>query len=159
MGLRHGFFKCRLPARILLIAGITIFVVVALPLGVPSRISHAWNQFKSPSASPGARARWPGTAMRVAKVDTSIGRSESRRRVPEGRLREGSGLGSYQLVWVPRASVSGYTTNAHFLCVETLAEDGIVGLVSLVGFLVLAVGAALAAVARSRLAPTPTLGT
>ena len=66
-----------------------------------------------------------------------------------GHLLAGSGPGTFQLLWLPRATVPGYVTNAHSLYVETLAEVGIVGLALLAGFLLLAVIAAVTVVVKS----------
>jgi tetratricopeptide (TPR) repeat protein len=54
------------------------------------------------------------------------------------------------LVWLPRASVQSYVRNAHSLYVETLVEVGLVGLILLVAFLVLALGTAVLRVVRSQ---------
>jgi hypothetical protein len=137
-------------ARLALAGGIVLALVVAVAAGAPSRISHAWDQFKNPTASPsatGAFGRFGSAAgegryqwWKVAVHTTSS----------SGHLADGSGPGSFQLLWLPHATVSGYVINAHSLYVETLSDVGIVGLALLAAFLALALGAAVRAVVRSR---------
>ena len=67
-----------------------------------------------------------------------------------GHLLGGSGPGTFQLLWLPRAQYESYVQNAHSLYFETLAEVGVVGLCLLVGFFALALGAAVRLVVRSR---------
>jgi hypothetical protein len=136
-------------ARVLLASGVVVAVIAALAAHAPAHLSHAWQQFKNPNAAvgtPGSLARYGSTAgegryqyWKVAVKSTSS----------NGHLLAGSGPGSFQLIWLPRATVPGYVTNAHSLYVETLAELGIVGLALLAGFLLLALAAAVTAVLRS----------
>jgi O-antigen ligase len=50
---------------------------------------------------------------------------------------DGGGAGTFQLIWLPRATAGGYVQNAHSLYLETLAELGVIGLALLAGFLAL----------------------
>jgi hypothetical protein len=62
----------------------------------------------------------------------------------------GFGPGTFEQVWLPRASYYSYVQNAHSLYVETFTDTGLVGLVLLVGFFVVVVGAAVRMVIRTR---------
>ncbi len=52
-----------------------------------------------------------------------------------GHWLDGFGVGTFQIVWLPRAPFPTYIINAHSLFVETLVEVGIVGLLLLAAFL------------------------
>ena len=135
-------------AQVLLAAGIVLVLVVALAAGAPSRLSHTWTDFKNNkgvsssalparfgSASGNGRYQYWSVAVHAAK----------------GHALDGWGPGTFQLVWLPRATpVGGYVINAHSLYVETLSDVGVVGVVLLVGFLILCVGAAVWVVAHSK---------
>ncbi|HWF74396.1 MAG TPA: O-antigen ligase family protein [Solirubrobacteraceae bacterium] len=133
-------------ARVLLAGGIAVAVIAAVAAGAPSQLSRGWNNFKNPVGSlyygqPSRFESLSGTGRyqywKVAVHSTS------------GHLLTGSGPGTFQLLWLPRATVPGYVVNAHSLYVETLAEVGVVGLALLVGFFVLVLGAAVRLVMRS----------
>lgn len=135
-------------ARALVASGVAVAVVVALAAGASSRLSHAWQQFKNPDLAPaaGSLARY-GSAVgegRYQYWSVAVHATNS-----SGHLLGGSGPGSFQLVWLPRATVSSYVTNAHSLYVETLTETGAVGLVLLVAFLLVVVIAAATVAVRS----------
>src|SRR5205085_12564926 len=128
-------------ARALLAGGVAVALVAALAAGAPSRLSHAWQQFKNPSVS-------ADVASSIARFGSASGSGRYQywkvavhATSSDGHLLDGSGPGSFQLVWLPRASLPGYVTNAHSLYVETLAELGVVGLGLLAAFLVLVLGA------------------
>jgi hypothetical protein len=150
---RHGTLPrllriSRKRAQALLGGGIAVALIVALALGAPSRLSHAWNDFKHPSGISqsdltGRFISLSGTG-RYQYWKVAVHASSS-------HLLGGSGPGTFQLVWLPRATVSGgYVTNAHSLYVETFLEDGLVGVALLAGFLLLVLVAALRLVARTR---------
>ncbi len=138
----------RRQARIMLLGGAVAVVVAGLAVGAPGRLSHAWRDFKNPTAS--------------ALHDYSLGRfgtvSGNGRydywkvawHVAKNHPVDGSGPGTFQLLWLPRAPYFSYIENAHSLYVETLAELGIVGLALLLGFFALVLGAALVLVVRSQ---------
>ena len=65
-------------------------------------------------------------------------------------LLGGSGAGTFQLLWAPRAPYFSYVQNAHSLYVETLAETGIVGVALLGAFFLSVLGAAARLSTRSR---------
>ncbi|HEY3727746.1 MAG TPA: O-antigen ligase family protein [Solirubrobacteraceae bacterium] len=136
-------------ARWLLAGGAVAFVVVALAAGAPTKLSHAWRDFKNPASA----ALKQSSLSRFGTVSGN-GRYELWRaavNATSGHVLKGSGPGTYQLLWLPRA-VPGvnYVQNAHSLYFETLAEEGVVGLALLVGFLAVVAGAAIALVVRSR---------
>ncbi len=135
-------------SRELLAAAIAALIVVALLANAPAKLSHAWRDFKNPTSA----ALGSVSLSRFGSL-SSHGRYEMWRAAVEatrGHLLVGSGPGTFQLLWLPRASRSvGYVQNAHSLFFETLAELGLVGLALLVGFLVLILGCAVALVVRS----------
>ena len=149
---RHGTLPrvLRVPrqrARVLLAVGVVAALVAALAAGGPSRLSHAWTDFKS--------TKGVGTANLPSRFGSLAGNGRYQYwrigvKAVSGHALSGSGPGTFQLVWLPRSTqYGGYVVNAHSLYVETLSDVGIVGLALLIGFLVLAVGTAVRAVIGS----------
>jgi hypothetical protein len=135
-------------ARALLLGALAAGVVVALLFGAPSRISHAWRDFKHPSAAAlraDSIARY-GTASGNGRYDYWKVALDA----TGGHVLGGSGAGTYQLLWSPRAPYFSYVQNAHSLYLETLAETGIVGLALLVSFLLVVLWTAARLCYRSR---------
>jgi tetratricopeptide (TPR) repeat protein len=123
-------------------------VVTALLAGAPGHISHAWQDFKHPSAAAlhqDSIARF-GTVSGNGRYDYWKVAIDA----TNGHLLGGSGAGTFQLIWTPRAPYFSSVQNAHSLYVETLAETGLVGLVLLGSFFVLVLGAAIRVSIRSR---------
>jgi O-antigen ligase len=156
LAVRHGtrprlLQVSRTRARNLLVVALLSCAVVALALNVPSRLSHAWREFKRPNAA----------ALRVdslARFGTTSGNQrydywKVAVQASSGHTLTGWGPGTFQLVWLPRAPYNSYVLNAHSLYFETLVEDGVVGLALLVGFFVLTIGAAGRLTVRSRHEP------
>ncbi len=151
---RHG----RLPrmlriapreARILLGAGIAVVIVAALAAGVPHRLSHAWHDFKYVNGN--NLGNDLGTRLTTLKGEGRYQYWRVAVNATSGRRLQGSGPGTFQDLWLPRANkAGGYVTNAHSLYVETLAETGLVGLFLLIGFLGVIIAAAILAVVRAR---------
>jgi O-Antigen ligase len=110
-----------------------------------------WQAFKHPSAA--ALHRYSierfGTASGNGRYDYWKAAVDA----TGGHILGGSGPGTFQLLWLPRAPYFSYVQNAHSLYLETLAENGVVGLGLLVGFFALVLGAAATLVARSRHEP------
>jgi len=135
-------------ARALLAAAVLAAIVAALALGAPHRLSHAWQQFKRPTA-----ANLHREAIGRYGALSGNGRYTYWRTAVHampGHWVGGNGPGTFQLLWLPRAPFWSYVQNAHSLYIETLAEEGIVGLVLLAGFLILLIGAPIRRAVRSR---------
>jgi hypothetical protein len=127
-------------ARWIAIGAAVVIVVAALALGAPSHLSHEWQNFKRPNATAvhhNNLARF-GTASGEGRYQYWVAALHATR----GHILGGSGPGTFQLLWLPRAPFQSYVVNAHSLYVETLAEVGVVGLALLVGFFVLVIGSA-----------------
>ncbi len=134
-------------ARVLLALAAVVVVIIALAAGAPHRLSHAWHQFKQPTASAlheNAIGRYGALSGngRYTYWQTAI-------KAMPGHWLKGYGPGSFELVWLPRAPVWSYVQNAHSLYVETLTETGVVGLAALVGFLLAVLVAAARCVRRT----------
>jgi hypothetical protein len=138
LSVRHGtpprwFTGAPGGARALLFGVLTVGIVVALLAGAPSRLSHAWQEFKHPNAAAltqDSLARF-GTASGNGRYDYWKVAVDA----TGGHVLGGSGAGTYQLLWSPRAPYFSYVQNAHSLYLETLAETGVVGLAMLGSFL------------------------
>jgi O-antigen ligase len=152
---RHGtlprFLRPTRRRAAFLTAGfLVVLVAAALAAGVPGRLSHGWQEFKN--APPPATA---GTTL-ISRLNSLNGNGRYQFwkvaiQATSGRRWQGSGPGTFQLLWLPRETAAGgYVTDAHSLYVETLAEDGVVGLALLVGFLLVALGAAVRLVITTR---------
>jgi hypothetical protein len=143
---RHGTLPSvlRVPrarSRSLSVAAFVLLVIAALAAGAPRHLRHTWDDFKKPTSA-------------VSQTSTSrLGSSSGEGRYQywqaavesaKPHVLTGSGPGTFQLDWLPRAPFESYVENAHSLYVETYAELGLFGLALLVGFLV----AALVAVVR-----------
>jgi hypothetical protein len=149
---RHGtparwltFTRDRAPALVL--GALAAGIVVALLAGAPSRLSHAWQDFKHPNAAAlraDSIARF-GNASGNGRYDYWKVAVDS----TGGHVLAGSGAGTYQLLWSMRAPYFSYVQNAHSLYLETLAETGVAGLALLVSFLLVVLGAAARLCVRS----------
>jgi hypothetical protein len=135
-------------AQILLAGAAAVVIVVALAAGAPSHLSHLWRDFKhssSGSLADRSLGRFGSTSGNgrydywKAAIDASSGHPFT-----------GSGPGTFQLLWLPRAPYASYVVNAHSLYVETYAEEGLIGLALLGGFFVLVLGSAVRLAIRSR---------
>ncbi|MGO9959545.1 MAG: O-antigen ligase family protein [Solirubrobacteraceae bacterium] len=114
----------------------TVVVVAAVAVGVPSKLDHAWRDFKQPSG------------VIVAKNNDSVfsrlqaANGNSRYQIWQAALHanatdpwRGIGPGTFQFWWTAHPTAPGFIRNAHSLYLETLAETGIIGLALLGGFL------------------------
>lgn len=153
LAVRHAtppriFVVPRRRAQLVLAAGVLVAVIAAVAAGGVGEASHLWREFKRPHStalnsrslnrfgSVSGNGRY--TYWKVA-IDASSGHPFT-----------GSGPGTFQLLWLPRAPYASYVVNAHSLYVETYAEEGLVGFALLVGFFVLVLGSAIRLVVRSR---------
>jgi O-antigen ligase len=135
-------------ARLLFAGAVVVVVVAALAAGAPSRLNHAWQDFKKPQ----------GLALQeraIGRFGTVSGNGrydywKAALHATSGHLLGGSGPGTYVLLWQKRAPYYSPVQNAHSLYFETLAEVGLVGLALLLGFLALVIGAAIRATVRAR---------
>lgn len=151
---RHGTLPrwlrlSRRQAQAGLAAGVAVALVAALAAGAPTRISRAWQQFENPLASPGASGSIGRFASSAGEGRYQYWKVGMHLTASQGHLLGGSGPGTFQLLWLPHATVPGYVTNAHSLYVETLAEVGVMGLALLAGFFVLVLAAAVRLVVGS----------
>ena len=151
LAVRHGTPPrwLRPPGRawIPLGAAVAACVAVALLAGAPGRVSHAWQDFKHPSAAAlhqDSIARF-GTSSGNGRYDYWKVAVDA----TGGHVLGGSGPGTYQLLWAPRAPYFSYVQNTHSLYLETLAESGVVGLALMAGFFLLVLGAAIRLCIRS----------
>jgi hypothetical protein len=136
-------------ARVLLLAGAVACVIAGVAAGVPGRLSRDWQQFKDPAAA----ALGQNSLRRFGSVSGN-GRYQYWNvsvSSTAGHALGGSGPGTFQLLWLPRATAyGGYVENAHSLYVETFAELGAVGLALLAGFIALLLLTAIIVVTRCR---------
>jgi tetratricopeptide (TPR) repeat protein len=117
-------------------AGVLVVVAigVAIALGAPHALSHAWSEFKHGG---------PASALQAGPARYGTLSGEGRYQYWQVALQAssshvliGSGPGTFQLLWLPRAPFYSYVVNAHSLYLETYAEEGLVGLLLLVSFLI-----------------------
>lgn len=133
-------------AQILFATAVAVALVAALVAGAPSRLSRAWTDFKRPSGI--SQADLAGRFGSLSGNGRYYYWKVAIQATSDKRLT-GSGPGTFQLLWQPRAPFYSPVINAHSLYIETLAEVGIIGLALLAGFLLVALGAALRLVART----------
>jgi hypothetical protein len=153
LAVRHGTPPrlLRVPvarARMLTVAAVIVLIVAGLAAGVPGRLSHAWTDFKKPPTA----VLTQDTLSRFGSVSGN-GRYDywnTGVKASDSHLLGGWGPGTFQLIWLPRATYYSYIQDAHSLYVQTLSDDGIVGLAFLAGFLVLVIGSAIRLVVRSQ---------
>jgi hypothetical protein len=134
-------------ASIVLAGIVAIGLILALGLGAPARLAHVWREFKQTSQA----ALHHDTLARFGALSGNNRYAYWKAGIDAlpGHVLGGWGPGTYQLVWLPRASVSSYVVNAHSLYVETLVEVGLIGLLLLGGFLLTLLGAGARAVTKT----------
>jgi hypothetical protein len=135
-------------ARVMLAAGVAACIFAALVLGVPGHLAHAWQDFKHPT-TPSL------TDYSVARFGTlsGNGRYDYWKVAVDAtghHLLGGSGPGTYQLLWLPRAPYHSPVENSHSLFFDTLSELGVVGVSLLASFFALVIASAVRLVLRSR---------
>jgi hypothetical protein len=150
---RHGTLPriLRIPrreAQVLTAIGVAGVIVIGIAVGVPGKLSHAWHDFKNSSGNLGnnlgSRFSSFNGEGRYQYWQVAVHQTSNRR-------LDGSGPGTFQLVWLPHATRNGgYVVNAHSLYVETLSESGVIGLLLLLGFFAVVLWAVIAVVVRAR---------
>lgn len=136
---RHGTLPkflqiSRRQARMIFAGVVVAGLLAVLALGASGRIAHAWHQFKQP----------PTAALRQDTISRFGSLSGNDRYAywkvaidaMPGHWLTGWGPGTFQLVWLPRATNTDFVQNAHSLYIETLSNVGLPGLLLLVGFLI-----------------------
>jgi tetratricopeptide (TPR) repeat protein len=130
-------------------AGVLVVVAigVAIALGAPHALSHAWSEFKHAG---------PATALEAGPARYATLSGEGRYQywqvavqASSAHVLTGSGPGTFQLLWLPRAPFYSYVVNAHSLYLETYAEEGLIGLLLLVAFLMTPLIAAITGARRA----------
>ncbi len=150
---RHGTLPkllrvSRRRAGLLLAAALACGIIAALAAGAPSRLSHAWNDFKRTNAT-----ALHSTGISRFGSASGNGRYQYWRvavHASRQHLLTGWGPGTFPLVWLPHSTNDDYVQNAHSLYVETLLEDGLIGLALIVGLFVLVIGRAATVAWRAR---------
>jgi hypothetical protein len=135
-------------ARRLLAVGMVLAFIAVLDLVASGKVSHEWRQFQDSHS-----AQVATDSLQRFGVVSGNGRYDLWKvavNATSGHVLAGSGPGTFQLLWLPRATYAVYVENAHSLYFETLAEEGVAGLALLAGFLLLVVAAAVRLVIRSR---------
>jgi hypothetical protein len=133
-------------AQALTLVGAVVIVVAALAAGAPHHLEHVWRDFKNPvNTTSGSSASRLGSASGEGRYQFWVAAIDS----AKPHVLTGSGPGTFQLDWLPRAPFTSYIINAHSLYVETYAELGLVGLVLLLAALLSLLAAAVRTVIRS----------
>ncbi|MHB8691968.1 MAG: O-antigen ligase family protein [Solirubrobacteraceae bacterium] len=135
-------------ARLILAGGVVLLIAIALAASAPSRLSHAWNDFKR-NGNSSAQASGPGRLTSFNGEGRYTYWQVATNASANDRL-QGTGPGTFQLDWLPRAPIYSPVINAHSLYVETLAEEGVIGLALLAGSFALFLAVGVRLVIRSR---------
>ena len=135
-------------AQTVLTVAIAGAIVIALAADAPSRLSHLWHDFKRPQT-----ALLAERSLNRFGATSGNGRYDFWKAAIDASASHpfiGSGPGSFQLLWLPRAPDTDYVVNAHSLYIETYAEEGLIGLALLGGFFVLVLWRSVRVAIRSR---------
>lgn len=135
-------------ALIATIAAIVVAIVVAIPAGVPGQLAHQWSVFKQTDVTGGISSN---TYSRFGTVAGSHRYQYWRAAVHafESKPLTGIGPGTFEFYWAQHGSITEFVRNAHSLYVETLAESGLIGVIPLLGFLLVALGAGIVRALRA----------
>ena len=135
---------------------VALAVAVAIAAGAPGELSDRWAQFKEPdtagagverlgSASGSNRYQYWESALDANATDPLLG----------------IGPGTFEFWWARNnpleISTGLFVRDAHSLYFEALAEQGIIGVVLIVGFIGFVLATGCVRSAKRRLAPTPVL--
>lgn len=139
---RVGIDRVRMPRRPAMIAT-TVTAIVALIVGIAAVNRYgqeAWDSFTTPEQG----GSYVDPSQRLTTLNTT--RAQQWEKALEAWRDEratGYGAGTFELVYNQRQDQGEFVRDAHNAYVETLAEQGTIGLVLLLGFL----GSAAAAIA------------
>jgi hypothetical protein len=123
---------------------VVVLVAVALVVGAPHKLDHVWTDFKNPVNQSNSVTHFAASSGEGRYQYWVAGANSA-----SSHKLIGSGPGTFQLDWLPRAHIYSYVTNAHNLYVETYAELGFVGLALLALFVIGALAACVLAVIKS----------
>jgi hypothetical protein len=121
-------------------AGLVITVIAAVAAGVPGKLAHQWDVFK----------RTDVTGVVSGDAYTRLGTISGSHRYQywqaafyafKSKPLTGIGPGTFEFYWAQHGSFYEFVRNAHSLYLETLAEDGAIGLAVLAAFLLTLLGA------------------
>jgi hypothetical protein len=130
------------------VATVAMLMAVATVAGGPGWASDRWSEFKTRPAVESAVEQ--GGSNVIGRLSSLSGRGryefwQEAVRAYSSRPIVGRGPGTFELWWARHRDYgAGFVRNAHSLWLETLAENGLVGLVLIAGFFLvgLAAGAA-----------------
>jgi hypothetical protein len=149
---RHGspprWLRVRRRAALTAVAVVAVAAAVTLAAGGAGFLSREWRAFKRPTA-----AALSKDELGRYGVASGNGRYQLWRAAVQAASKRpltGWGPGTYALLWPPRAPFYSPVQNAHSLYLETLAEQGAIGLALLAAFLAGLVFAAWRAALRDR---------
>jgi O-antigen ligase len=111
--------------------GLAALVVIAVVVAIASGADHhVWEQFKQPNPPTG------NTYLRLLSVAGSHRYQYWQAAVAAFKTApwKGIGPGTFEFYWAQHNTLSEFVRNAHSLWIETLAEDGIIGLALLAAF-------------------------
>jgi len=103
---------------------LVVVVIVAVAAGLPGYLNDRWQDFKVPTASDAESAQ---------RFDSASGSGryqwwQAAVKADSEHPLTGTGPGTFEYWWAPRATIPGPVRDAHSLYLQTLAETGIVGL-------------------------------
>jgi|tagenome__1003787_1003787.scaffolds.fasta_scaffold20986153_4 hypothetical protein len=110
-------------------------LVAALAAGLPGEISNRWEAFKAPG----------GAGSGVQRFDSSSGSGRYQTWSAAVDANEahpviGIGPGTFEGWWAQHRTIDVFVRDAHSLYLETLGEEGIVGLLLIAGFVLWILG-------------------
>lgn len=112
------------------LVGFVVAVVLVLALGLPSRASNGWDEFRQ-GGTPGQGTNRLGSVAGQGRYQFWRSAVDENRSAP----LTGTGAGTFEFWWARHANVDEIVRDTHSLYLQTLGELGIVGLAALVAFL------------------------
>jgi len=108
-----------------LVVGASIAALLAFAaLDGPDRASNAWSEFKLPHGSPEENSARLGTITGNGRYQYWQSAAEENSSNP----LNGTGAATFEYWWARNGSLSGFVQDAHSLFMQTLGEQGVVGL-------------------------------